>query len=239
MRAAYRACRLRAVSRRDMSARCAACLMHETLCLCALVPRLAVSTRLALLVHHTEARKPTNTGVLAAKCLGGSTIGYIGDRARPLELPIVRAGEAGVLLFPADDAEPLEAIAPRLGARAVLVVPDGNWRQAAKLRHRVPGLDALPCATVRAPGRSTYRLRAEPRDDGLATLEAIAHAMRVLEGDAVADALLAIFRVMVDRTLWLRGALPSADVAGGIPAAALERDPRGAYQGAPSAGDAP
>ena len=77
---------------------------------------------------------------------------------------------------------------------------------------------------------TTYRLRAEPRSGGLATLEAIAQAFGILEGDRGAPieaALLAVFRVMVDRTLWLRGALRDAEVTGGVPAAAIARDPRG------------
>ena len=36
--------------------------------------------------------------------------------------------------------------------------------------------------------------------------------------------MLAVFRVMVERTLWLRGALPDAGVAGGIPPAAIARE---------------
>jgi hypothetical protein len=37
----------------------------------------------------------------------------------------------------------------------------------------------------------------------------------------------AVFRVMVDRTLWLRGALRDDQVTGGIPPAALAANPRG------------
>jgi len=44
------------MTRRDNPARCQICRMHETLCICALVPRLVTRTRLALLVHHREAR---------------------------------------------------------------------------------------------------------------------------------------------------------------------------------------
>jgi DTW domain-containing protein len=199
--------------------------MHESLCICALVPALVPRTRVALLVHYREARKPTNTGQLAMRALAGSSVAVIGDRAKPLELPIVRAGETAVLLFPADDAVPIDRV------RAdVLVVPDGNWRQAAKMRGRVPGLAQLPCVTLPEAPPTMYQLRDEPRDGGLATLEAIAHALRILEGEhggAIADALLDLLHVMVDRTLWLRGMLPSHAVFGGIPATALAHDPRG------------
>ena len=215
------------MSRRDnVAARCATCHMHATLCICDLVPRLETRTRLSLLIHYREERKPTNSGLLATRCLPNSSVGIVGDRARPLDLPLVHPGERGVLLYPDDDAVPIEQYAA-LDQPLVLIVPDGNWRQAGKMRRRVPGLDALPCVTLPAT-TTTYGLRAELRDGGLATLEAIAHALAILERDpAIQAAMLAVFRVMVDRTLWLRGALGNADVTGGIPAAAIERDPRG------------
>ena len=48
------------MSRRDnVEARCAVCRLNATLCICALVPRLRTRTRLVLLVHYREARKPS------------------------------------------------------------------------------------------------------------------------------------------------------------------------------------
>jgi DTW domain-containing protein YfiP len=65
-----------------------------------------------------------------------------------------------------------------------------------------------------------YRLRTEAHDGGLATIEAIARALGLLEGEKgprVQHALEFVFRAMVDRTLWSRGAVRTADVTGGIP----------------------
>ncbi len=196
------------MSRRDNAeARCAVCHMHATLCICALVPTLQARTRLSLLIHYREERKPTNTGTLAARCLPGSSIGIVGDRAHPLALPLVRPGELGLLMFPAEDAVPIERYAAS-AQPVVLIVPDGNWRQAGKMRRRVPGLAELPCVTLPDTGPTAYRLRTETKDGGLATLEAIARALRVLEGDRgpeIEAAMLAVFDVMVERTLGSRG----------------------------------
>jgi DTW domain-containing protein YfiP len=169
-------------------------------CICALVPTLHTRTRLALVVHYREARKPTNTGLLAARALANSRVDIVGDRDRPLALPIVASGQRGALLFPADDAVPIGDV-----AIDTLVVPDGNWRQAGKFRARVPGLAELPCVRLPDVPVTRYRLRAEPREGGLATIEAIAYALRVLEGDGIANQLLAIFDAMVDATLRARG----------------------------------
>ena len=202
--------------------------MHATLCVCALVPRLETRTRLALLLHLREASKPTNTGQLAARCLPGSTVALIGDQARPATLPAIAADEQPLLLYPAADAVSIEAYAA--SARPiVLIVPDGSWRQAHKMRRRIPGLAAIPCVILPEAGATEYRLRSEHHAGGLATFEAIARALRVLEGDAgpaVEAALMALFRVMVERTLWLRGQLADGELTDGVPDAARAQNPR-------------
>jgi DTW domain-containing protein YfiP len=69
------------------------------------------------------------------------------------------------------------------------------------------GLAAVPCALVNRGLPSSYRLRrtADPRR--LATIEAIAEALTILEGPtgpAARDELLRIFDVMVERSLRVR-----------------------------------
>lgn len=216
------------MSRRNNLERCPTCRMHETLCICELVPRLETRTRLQLIVHCREETKPTNTGQLAARCLVHSAVSIVGDRARPLALAAATECEQPLLLFPAEDAVPITTFAAS-ERPVVLIVPDGNWRQASKMRKRIPGLAAVPCVTLPEAGPSEYRLRAEVRQGGLSTFEAIARALGILEGEAgppIEAAMHAVFRVMVERTLWLRGALPDAGVTGSVPAAAIAQNPR-------------
>jgi DTW domain-containing protein YfiP len=207
---------------------CSTCRLHTTLCICALVPRLHTRTRLVVVVPSREARKPSNTGQLAARCVEGSTVQIVRKHSGPLQPPAVRDGERPLVLFPAADAVPITAYA---GSREpiALIVPDGSWSQARELKQRV-ALRQHPCVTLPSLGPSEYRLRSEPQVGGLATFEAIARALQILEGDtgeATARAMLELFRVMVERTLWFRGKLHDHEVAGGVPAAALADDPRG------------
>jgi DTW domain-containing protein YfiP len=210
------------MSRRDSAARrCPTCRLHQALCICALTPKLETKTRLVLVIHRDEERKPTNTGLLAVRSMPDtSRVVITGDHERPIALPVLRDDEQGVLLFPDDEAVPIERFA-RADKPIALVVPDGTWNQAKKVRHRVPGLEDLPRVKLPEGGAATaYKLRNETKDGGLATLEAIARALRVLEGERgahVEEELLKIFRIMRDRTLWMRGALPTKDVEGGIP----------------------
>jgi len=190
------------------------------LCLCALLPRLETRTRLVLFIHRYEDRKPTNTGRLAAECLANSEVIVRGEPALPAAAFVGPAGSRPLLLFPDDDAVPLDQLAPS-PAPVTLIVPDGTWRQAQRVRTRVPGLREVPCVTL-PPGPPTrYRLRSEPRPGGLATMEAIARALGILEGPTVQAALEHVLDIMVERTLWTRGLLDAAAVTGGVPEAAL------------------
>lgn len=193
--------------------------------MCALVEPIATRTELLVVIHRLEARKPTNTGLLGAACLANSRVLVRGHEGQPTSVDLDPATEP-LLLFPADDALPLTAFAASTKP-ITLIVPDGNWRQASKVRKRVAGLRGVPCVTLPADEPSAYRLRAEAHDHGLATIEAIARAMGVLEGPHVRSALEAVFRAMVERTLWARGAISASQVTGGIPPGAQRHDPRG------------
>ena len=222
------------MSRRANAAlRCPRCSMHGSLCICSLIPRLATRTRLVLVIHRYEYRKPTNTGRLAAECLVGSRVLVRGDEARPQDSFDFHPGTRPLLLFPHEGALDLHELA---GSKEpiTLIVPDGTWRQASKVRQRVRGLDAVPCATLPPGAPSRYRLRFEPHDRGLATIEAIARAFGILEGRHVEEALLAVFGAMVERTLWARGAIDASAVALGIPKGAERHDPTSGMCRAPS-----
>jgi DTW domain-containing protein YfiP len=201
--------------------------MHLSVCICALIPAIDTRTRLVLILHQLERAKTTNTGRLAARCLTNSVVaergaGAVADPSALWSLP----GACPLLLYPHPNARPLEEWRSH-SQPIVLVVPDGTWRQAAKVRARVEGLDQIACATLPAGGVSRYRLRHAVRPERLATIEAIAVAMGILEGPEVARQLDYIFQVMVDRTLWTNGRLPTHAVTGGIPPGAESHDPRG------------
>ena len=211
--------------------RCPDCCLHRSLCLCALIPLVPTRTRVVLVMHQLELNKPTNTGRLAVRCLPNSEVLVRGREADHR----ARAAFPGtpVLLYPHAGAQPLERF--RDSALPItLIVPDGTWRQAARARRRVPGLDEIPCVAL--PARiSGYRLRQAARPGRLSTMEAIARALGVLEGPGVEEPLHHIHQVMVDRTLWTNGRLATAAVTGGIPDGVQSHDPLSGARGNVSA----
>ena len=217
------------MSRRDnASHRCRRCRMLGGLCVCDLIPspRIETRTRLVLLIHRFEDRKPTNTGRLAVECLANSVVVVRGHESEPTPPFAWDPGTQPLLLFPHEGATPLADARLAPDRPVTLIVPDGNWRQASKVRQRVPGLRELPCVSLPAGERSMYRLRAEAHAAGLSTIEANARALGLLEGEHVRRALELVFRAMVERTLWSRGQVPTAQVTGGIPVGTVRHDPR-------------
>jgi len=198
--------------------------MHGSLCVCALIPRLTTRTGLVLVIHRYEERKPTNTGRLAALCLTESRVLVRGHEASPGDSFEPPPGTRPLLLFPHEGARDLREFAGS-SEPVTLVVPDGTWRQASRVRQRVRGLEDVPCVTLPAGSPTRYRLRAESHEEGLATMEAVARAFGILEGAAVQAALEQVFAAVVARTLWARGEIPASDVVGGVPAGAERHDP--------------
>jgi DTW domain-containing protein YfiP len=204
--------------------RCGRCRLHAELCVCALIPRLETRTRVVLLMHAQEEQKPSNTGRLAHLCLPNSEIRLRGtpDRA-PLELGGLEDHEHETwMLYLSDRSEPLTpAVAAAARKPVRLLVLDGNWSQAsrlgAKLARDLPGVRHV---RLTAGKPSEYRLRTEHHPDGLATFEAIARALGVLESEHVQSEMERVFRTMTDRVLWTRGRLKSGEVTGGLPVGA-------------------
>jgi DTW domain-containing protein YfiP len=213
------------MTRRDNAhARCERCRVHRSLCFCAELPTLPSRTRLVLFLHRYEARKTTNTGSLAASCLPNSVVVIRGHEHAPTPPYVEEPDRRTLLLFPHEDATPIDRLPPD-DRPVTLLVPDGTWRQASKVRQRVPGLASLQCVSLPLGPPARHRLRAEAHETGMATLEAIARAFGALGEPEVRTALERVLRMLVERSLWARGTIDAADVTDGLPATAVRHDP--------------
>lgn len=167
-------------------------------CVCARVPRVENQTKILVVRHTKEAQKSTNTARLASLALSNMEIVDYGAQGHPFDLALLE-GEAMWALFP-DSVRPLPPGRPR-----TLVVIDGTWAQVRQMSHRVPRLSTLPRLSLSPPEAPTIRLRRPPHPDGMATIEAIGHALTLLEGAPVGEPLLALHEVYVEAVLRARG----------------------------------
>lgn len=183
--------------------RCERCLRPDAHCLCALIPRLDSRTRVLLLQHPSEAGHALNTARLAALGLTNAQL-LIGEVFEDLERLLHPPGFTPRLLFPGEGARPL-SVQDGEGAPTLLVVPDGTWRKARKLLHLNPALAALPRVTLSDAPVSRYRLRKAPSAEALSTLEAVVHALEILESPASYAALLKPFEALIEGQIQAMG----------------------------------
>jgi DTW domain-containing protein YfiP len=180
---------------------CARCRRPESVCYCAHLVSLPTRTRVLLLQHPRERHMPIGTARLAHLCLPGSElrVGVDFDDDAQVRAALDGGGPT-YLLFPGPNAIDLADANPP--GPITLVVVDGTWWQARKLLKRNAALAALPQIrfTPRAP--SNYRIRREPADHCVATVEALAQVLGALEGDPERfAALLRPFEAMIDKQL--------------------------------------
>lgn len=130
-----------------------------------------------------------------------------GQDRSPLDLSSLLTTEyESYVLYPSDDAVDIEAMKPEKPVQ--LIVSDGNWRQAGKLHRRQAELQNLPRVRISQKNLAIHHLRQEHFSEGFSTLEAIALAMGVLEGEAVKMQLLRLYNAKLQATLEGRGVLP-------------------------------
>ena len=193
--------------RKKYHERCVRCFMKTNLCICHLIPEIKLQTKLLVVVGKREELVPTNTGRLATLALTNSATLIHGDLDRPLNLKEHLSDTySHLLLYPSSDADLLTTeYVQKLKRPITLIVPDSNWRQANKMRRRNEDLSQMPVVKLAAGAPTRYRVREESQSEGLATLEAIARAMGVLEGDNVQKQLEQLLDEMVTRVLKSRG----------------------------------
>ncbi len=204
------------------ASRCTRCKLHPNLCVCTAIVTQTTRTKVSLVLPQLETQKPTNTGMLAVHCLGNSDV-FHRCNGEP-EPEVLDPAYQPLLLFPSEGAVCLSQWAD--GPKPLqLIVPDGTWRQASKMRRRVPCLREVPCVLLPPGPPSCYQLRGGQPESRLATMEAVARALGLLEGAAVQTHLEHIFRLKVDRYLWQMGKIHRDAVYGGIQAGVHAHDP--------------
>ncbi len=195
--------------KRKTIAPCQTCFLHVDRCICTLIPSLTLKTKISLIVHTKELKRTTNTGRLAVKALVNSEMRIRGEGKEALDLSDLLAPEYKTYLFyPSDEAIELDENLVKSSPLPIqLIVPDGNWRQASKVHYRHHELKDIQRVKISTPNLNPQHMRAENTEHGMATLEAIAHALGIIEGKAVGDVMMKLYQDKLEATLRGRGIL--------------------------------
>ena len=168
-------------------------MFQQRVCLCAQIPTIETRTRVVIVRHHLERWRSSNSGRLAHLALPNSVIvDHGGGRRGPAVLPPL---EGAWLLFPEGEPTTVCPVPPPVQ----LVVLDATWSQARRMYRKLDALRGLPILRLPELPVPAARLRESPGPGRVSTIEAIARALRLLEGDAVAAPLEALFAIAVER----------------------------------------
>jgi DTW domain-containing protein YfiP len=176
----------------DAVKKCARCLYQQRVCLCADVPVIATQTRVVIVRHHLERFRSSNSGRLAHLALPNSEIIEHGGSGGPAVLPDL---DGAWLLYP--EGEPM--VTAPVPPPQKLVVLDATWSQARRMYRKLDVVRRLPLLRLPDTEVPRARLRESPGVGRVSTIEAIARALRLLEGDQVATPLEQLFEVAVRR----------------------------------------
>lgn len=155
---------------------CYGCCRPVGHCLCSLIEPFTAHCNFLLLQHPHERKKYYSTVKIVRRAVQNSRL-LRGIEFEPEILERQLSGQQGYLLFPSEGATDCESIV--LDLKATVIVVDGTWSEAGKIVRRNPLLATLPALTFRRELRSQYRIRKQPRDHYLSTLECIGHLLRL------------------------------------------------------------
>jgi DTW domain-containing protein YfiP len=170
--------------------KCPRCLFEQ--CLCADVPTISTQTRIVIVRHHLEQHRSSNTARLAHYALPNSIIVDHGGFGGPAQLPDL---SGAWLLYPLGEA----MVEPPVQLPKQLIVLDATWSQARRMYRKLPAIRGLPILRLPDAPMTSARLRESPGPGQVSTIEAIARALRLLEGDEKAAPLERLFDVAVER----------------------------------------
>jgi DTW domain-containing protein YfiP len=180
---------------------CYRCDKPECACLCSRIPEVENRTPIVLVQHKRESRHALGTARIARLGLAQVRVEvFAADQTSSEELP-AWLPEGAAVLYPRKGAPDLEDLAPADRPKALVVI-DGTWHQARALYRDHRWLAELPAVqlTPRAPSR--YRIRREPAPNYISTIEAIVHALSVLEPETRnAESLITAFDALIDDQL--------------------------------------
>lgn len=169
--------------------KCPACFRPPAYCYCSRLYHVVNATPVFILQDVREAKHPIGTARIAALSLSQVEMAVLDpDRpdtgmdllanifSRPLRNP--------ALIYPGQLARPISDLS---GANAVmaerrdLLFIDASWGRSLRMMKVFPALAALPLFALADMPVSRYRIRRQPANDAVSTLEAIVHTLQQLE----------------------------------------------------------
>jgi DTW domain-containing protein YfiP len=156
---------------------CDQCKRPTSHCYCRTIKHINNLWPVHILQHKLEDKHPLGTARIARLSLAHCDIHPLTDER--LDLPILDSKP--LLIYPGEDAQDIDTI-DKNTIRPLIFI-DATWRKSRRVLYENPKLNELDKVSFTPNFKSRYRIRKEPKDNFVSTLEAIAHVLSVLEGD--------------------------------------------------------
>jgi DTW domain-containing protein YfiP len=187
--------------------RCPSCRLNNNLCLCKHILPFEIMSKISLIVHVSELKLTSNTAWFVNKLLPQNSEIFVRGRVGETfeAAPVMEATGNPFFLYPHDDAVELNAeFKEKYSGPYHLIIPDGNWHQARRVRKREEVFKSVPAVKLPSGILGGYRLRKAPQPDWVSTFEAAAYALGILEGEDVRERMLSFFRLWVRTSIFNR-----------------------------------
>lgn len=193
---------------------CSTCYKPVRHCFCDAIRNVSHDTHITIIQHPRERRHPFNTVRILEQALESVTVHPFFPKGRweqeqadviATSLESRPDGESIAILYPSKDATLLEEASSTTMPNHLILL-DGTWFQAKKLYEHLPCLHDLPKVAFAPEQPSEYKIRKEPKENYVSTLEALVHSLRLIEPENQnVEDLLHPFRTMVNKQLEVRG----------------------------------
>ena len=161
--------------------KCPNCAFAPEFCICSAITPISCQPKITIFRHYKESYRLSNSARLIKLCIEDTDIFDYGFRDR--RLPDIDL-EGAVLLFP--PIEDSAVYSSELPPKRIIIV-DGTWRQAHKIRKRTKGLKALPHLAIQST-MDLPKIRKPYFAGGMSTIEACLEALALYnESESIAQ----------------------------------------------------
>lgn len=177
---------------------CYRCHKPAVVCVCPHIVRVRNKTGVVILQHAKERFHPIGTVRFARLGLENARVWVHHPNREPTSALEQHLPPNTGLLYPAQGARELRSL-PAPERPKNLLVLDGTWPQARALYRLNPWLQKLPHYRLTPAQESRYKIRKEPSEECVSTIEAIIEALQTLEPSTEGfQELLSAFTQMID-----------------------------------------
>lgn len=167
---------------------CSKCLRPIAACFCPHIAYTQNRTPILILQHPTEKKHPLNTIKIAQMSFSNITVLVGEDFSDSLELKKFMAEHSAHLIFPTQDSHSAVTPTQKQEIEAIILI-DGTWKKAKKIYYQTICLHHLTAIHLDLKSPSIYKIRKEPKEFYLSSLETIVTLLERIEQKSFQDVL--------------------------------------------------